>query len=101
MPRYFFHVHDGVEPIDEEGTSFPDIVVARAEALKLAGDIIEDAGIRSDLGEDWCITVTDDAGLILFRMDFVVAESAAAGRRRAVEAGAIRRDGRVPPNSCE
>lgn len=99
MPRYFFHVHDGVEQIDEEGTVFHDIVIARAEALKLAGDIIKDAGIRSDLGEDWCITVTDDVGLILFRMDFVVAETAATGRRPPVAARPIQGEGGPPTRS--
>ena len=37
----------------------------------------------ADLGEDWHIEVRDDTGLILFRMDFVVAETAATGRKAA------------------
>ena len=84
MPRYFFHVHDGTVMRDRDGTELPDLQTARAEALMLAGKIIGDAGARRDLGEEWVIEVTDETGLILFRMDFVVAESAATGRTAKV-----------------
>ena len=80
MPRYYFHVYDGHAEIDRDGTELPDIKAARAEALRLAGGIIADAGARADLGEDWRFEVTDAAGLILFRLDFIVAETAATAR---------------------
>lgn len=81
MPRYHFHLHDGVDRPDAEGTELAGIEAARAEALRLAGEIIRDAGVRADLGEEWRVTVTDDAGLTLFIMDFLVAESPATARR--------------------
>lgn len=56
----------------------PDIDTARQEALQLAGTIIADAGRRAELGESWRVEVTDDTGLVLFRMDFAVAEWPAA-----------------------
>ena len=83
MPRYFFDVHDGVSQIDQDGTELAGIVSARSEALVQAGEVIRDAGRRADLGEECCIEVRDDTGLILFRMDFVLAETAATGRKAA------------------
>ena len=78
MPRYHFHVYDGSALKDPKGSDLPDLQAARTEALKRAGAIIGDAGERADLGEEWRLDVTDDTGLMLFRMDFVVAESPAA-----------------------
>ena len=34
MPRYFFHVIDGREIIDNEGTELPGLKEARAEAIR-------------------------------------------------------------------
>ena len=82
MPRYHFNVYDGHAEIDQDGTALPDIYAARAEAMRLAGGIIADAGARADLGEDWRFEVTDANGLILFRMDFIVAEIAATARKK-------------------
>ena len=77
MPRYHFNVHDGHTDIDREGTELPDVQSARSEALRLAGAIIDDAGRRSDLGEEWRVEVMDETDLMLFRMDFIVVESPA------------------------
>jgi hypothetical protein len=38
MPRYFFHVIDGIETIDSEGTVLENVEEARAEAIVLSGD---------------------------------------------------------------
>ena len=77
MPRYHFNVYDGRNDVDVDGHELPDIQAARAEALQLAGEIIRDDAQRAGLGREWRIEVTDDTGLLLFRMDFVVAESPA------------------------
>jgi hypothetical protein len=37
VPRYFFHITDGEEIIDHEGTELADIDSARAEAVVLSG----------------------------------------------------------------
>ena len=81
MPRYYFNVQDGCSGIDREGTELRDVHSARSEALCLAGAIIDDAGRRGDLGQEWRVEVTDDTGLMLFRMDFIVVESAAVSKR--------------------
>ena len=81
MPRYHFNVYDGHAEMDVDGTELPDIDAARADALRLAGAIIADAGARADLGEEWRVEVTDDTGLMLFRMDFVVADAPAVRQK--------------------
>jgi len=44
MPRYFFHVIDGVETIDNEGTVLAIADEARAEAIVLSSAMLSDAG---------------------------------------------------------
>ena len=34
MPRYFFHVIDGTDVRDEDGTELPDVYVAQTEAIE-------------------------------------------------------------------
>ena len=45
--RRLVHVRDGVDRPDHDGMDVPDLCAARAEALRLAGGIIRDAGIRA------------------------------------------------------
>lgn len=75
MPRFHFNIHDGKSILDEEGTVLPDWQTARIEAVRLAGRILQDEAQSIALGEDWRIEVTDDAGLILFQMTFLVVEA--------------------------
>ena len=78
MPRFHFNVYDGVSDIDKEGVELPDWEAARAQAVRVAGQIIKDGAKRIALGEDWRLEVTDYKGLILFRMDFSILASPAA-----------------------
>ena len=82
MPRFFFHVHDGRAVLDEEGTELPDFDQARREAIRLAGQILDNEAPNLELAEDWHMDVTDESGLILFRLDFTLTASAAVGRSR-------------------
>lgn len=78
MSRYHFNVYDGYSDIDEDGHELPDLHAARVEALRLAGGIIKDAADRADMSDEWRVEVTDDSGLMLFRMEFTVVESQTA-----------------------
>ena len=40
MPRYFFHVDNGEFVPDPSGTELPDINAARVEAVRAAGEMI-------------------------------------------------------------
>jgi hypothetical protein len=44
MPRYFFHVMDGVETIDTEGTELAGFDEARVEAIVVSGEMLKDHG---------------------------------------------------------
>lgn len=88
MPRFQFHVYDGVDLPDDDGTELPSLHAARLQAVRFAGEILAQDHQRIALGEDWRMEVTDDQGLILFRLDFVVMETAATmSVRRPLSAG--------------
>lgn len=60
--------------MDEEGTDLPNISAARKEALHVAEGLFESAERRADLGEEWHIEVMNDAGTLMFRMEFLAPE---------------------------
>jgi hypothetical protein len=62
VPRYFFHVHDSVDIIDQEGTEFPSPEEARGEAVVTAGEILRDVGRKFWDRPEWRMWVTDEAG---------------------------------------
>jgi hypothetical protein len=82
VPRYFFHVYDGRADRDTTGTELPGVDQARREAIAYAGRILDDDAHRIALGEDWHMDVTDEAGLLLFRLDFLVTNAPAVPVRR-------------------
>ena len=60
MPRYFFHVHDGVDQPDTEGVEFPSPEEARAQAVTATGEALRDLdGAFWDGDREWRMTVTD------------------------------------------
>jgi hypothetical protein len=70
MPRYFFHVHDDVDIIDNEGTELSGSDEARAEAVVAAGEMLRDVGGRFWNSRDWRLWVTDDAGQTVCALRF-------------------------------
>jgi hypothetical protein len=62
MPRYFFHVIDGEEVLDEEGTELAGLDEARAEAIVVSGEMLRDVGGKFWGNGQWQIRVTDEAG---------------------------------------
>jgi hypothetical protein len=81
MPRYFFHIDDGVTVHDDEGTELENVAVARCEAVKLAGQMICDSAGSFWDKEEWKLTATDERGLTLFCLHFVGIEAPAAMTR--------------------
>ena len=70
MPRYFFHVIDGREIIDNDGTELLGLKEARAEAIRTAGAILRDEGDKFWNGEEWHMNVTDAAGQSVLKLRF-------------------------------
>jgi uncharacterized protein DUF6894 len=62
MPRCFFHVHDGSERPDMEGSEFAEIGQVRSEAVRLTGEILRDMDHRFWDRPEWTLTVTDETG---------------------------------------
>ncbi|MGU3537760.1 DUF6894 family protein [Methylobacterium sp. A54F] len=75
MPRFFFNVYDGRSEIDHDGTELSDHHEARRQAIRFAGRILDDEAHRIAIGEEWRMEVTDERGLVLFRLDFMVTGS--------------------------
>ena len=67
---YFFHVHDSVDIIDQEGTEFPSLEEARGEAVVTAGEILRDVGRKFWDRPEWRIWVTDEAGETVCALKF-------------------------------
>jgi hypothetical protein len=74
MPRYFFHVHDGTESRDTEGTELRDIYTAQAEAIHLSGALLRDLGAKFWNGTEWRLEVADARGCALFVLRFSAEE---------------------------
>lgn len=74
MPRYFFHVFDGLDIPDRDGTELPDLQGARQTALRYAGEIMSNRAFSQALGELWHMEVADALGSIYFRLDFHVTD---------------------------
>jgi hypothetical protein len=70
MPRYFFHVIDGREIIDNEGSELAGLKEARVEAIRLAGAILRDEGDKFWNGEQWHMNVTDASGQSVLKLHF-------------------------------
>ncbi len=75
MPRYFFHVDDGVSLRDDVGTELRDIYTAQAEAIRTSGEILREMGAKFWNGTDWSLEVTDDSGKALFVLRFSAEEA--------------------------
>jgi hypothetical protein len=67
--RYYFHVRDGRDLPDDVGTELPDMPAVRQEAIKAAGEMLRDAA-SFWTGEEWHMTVLDDAGAQVLALRF-------------------------------
>jgi hypothetical protein len=72
VPRYFFHIRDGRDYPDDEGTELPDLAAVRTEALKASGEMLRDSKGRAEFwsGDDWTMNVTDEAGQPVLTLRF-------------------------------
>ena len=82
MPRYFFHVDDGIPVRDDEGTELEDLAVAQCEAVKLAGQMICDSAGTFWNSQEWTLTATNESGLTLFCLHLLGVEAPSSMRRR-------------------
>jgi hypothetical protein len=75
MPKYYFHIDDGSEVRDDDGTELRDLTAAKCEAAKLAGELICHAALEFWNHQKLNVTVTDGAALILFTIHMIGIEA--------------------------
>ena len=61
--RYFFHVHDDLTAIDEEGADLPDPAAAKYYALAAARELICDEIRSGRVNLDHMIKIEDENGV--------------------------------------
>lgn len=62
MPRYYFHICNGSQDIDEQGHELPDKAAAQREAARYGGGLLHDDPDLLMRGGDLRINVTDEYG---------------------------------------
>jgi len=72
MPQFFFHVYDGQDGSDFEGTDLPDRYAAGIEALRFAGEIVKADADRILRGEPWRMEVTDAESQLILRINLTL-----------------------------
>lgn len=78
MPRFHFHVEDGLSYRDDLGAELPDTEAARAYALRYFGQMLESSHCSVWNGNDVRMEVADESGLILFALYLVGIDAPAA-----------------------
>ncbi len=68
MPRYHFSVLDDTAYIDNAGTELASIHEARREPRRYAGELLADSARGFSPDREWRVEVTDNLGLVLFRL---------------------------------
>ncbi len=79
MPRFHFHTYDQNEVLDEDGFELVDIEAARKAAMIYASEVLKELA-EEIYTTDLRVTVTNEAGLMLWDI-LVVATEAPAIRR--------------------
>ena len=72
MRRYYFHIYDGDEILDEDGTVLTNHDDARAHAITVTGELLKDAGLKRWRGCEWQLKVADSMGAIVCTLRFSV-----------------------------
>jgi hypothetical protein len=68
--RFFFHLRDGENLPDLEGTDLPDAAAARVEAIRLSGAMLKDQASSGWDGTEWRLTVVDETGTAIFLLRY-------------------------------
>ena len=80
MPRFFFHVRDGLSAPDVNGTILQSIDQARTEAVRFAGEVITQHAQNFWQRGEWALEVKSHDGLTLFVLHFGAVEAPVLSR---------------------
>ena len=70
MPRYFFHLHNDVDALDDEGRELPNVDAARRCAEEDARQMAGESARHGHIDRAHYVEVADDTGNSLFRVTF-------------------------------
>ena len=62
VPRYFFHVQDGSDFVDGDGTEFSGVEEARTQSVRAAGEALRDHASKFWYTGEWFMNVVDESG---------------------------------------
>jgi hypothetical protein len=68
MPRFFYHTQTDKRLSDPSGTEYATLVDARRAAIKTCAELIHEAPEQFWGSRPWTVTVTDEAGLIMWEV---------------------------------
>ena len=68
MPRYYFHHQSHVRTTDKTGLEFDTPEEARHQAIRSAGELLRDAAEPFWGSRPYSVSVTDEAGLIMWEI---------------------------------
>lgn len=83
MPRYFFDIEDGRALPDPIGSELADVAEALRHAERLLAELLAEGLAGAAPGAPLRVAVTDDWGLVLFRLCLVLDEAPSVSARRA------------------
>jgi hypothetical protein len=79
VPRFYFHTETDVRVTDTKGQEFPGYEEARREAIRTCGQMMREAAEAFWGSRPWNVSVTNEAGLIMWEI-YVDGQTSAAGR---------------------
>jgi hypothetical protein len=70
VPRYFFHLYNGGQTLDDEGLVLPDMNSAWDTAIRSIRDLMKEDLINGHISLSHRIEITDEYGRILRTVSF-------------------------------
>ena len=70
MPRFYFHLHNDVDSLDEEGRELPDLRAASQAALQDARQMAAESVMNGHLNLHHYVEVTDEQGQPVLHVAF-------------------------------
>jgi hypothetical protein len=70
MPRFYFHVHDDIEALDEEGLELPHAKAAIDGAVHAARELAAEEVRHGELHLDHRVEVVDENGAVISTITF-------------------------------
>lgn len=79
MTAYYFHLTNGDETRDGQGTELASLHDARCYAVQMIAEVLCNAPERYWQHEEYRVTVSDESGLTLFIVEMVSTDAASIG----------------------